>query len=290
MQRPDEFDPETDALPFGPHPLAFVAVLAAVLILGYLATNLFFQRVGAASLQAGPALTEIPEVIGGHQDEATATLEAAGFSVVVQSVPNAGIPPDQVTEQTPEAGSRVEFGSEITIVVSAGDGFVRVPDVRGSPFEELQLLLFTHSLAIGEVVERESEAVAGEVISQTPAPGDTVAAGTEIELVISAGPPMIEIPDVVDMPSAEAARVLRAAGFEVTYQDRYAWRVDRGAVIGTDPEDEAPLGSRITLEVSLGPAPRRPTVTTVPPPSQPAPTPSTMPDGRETYAPFVPTS
>ena len=58
----------------------------------------------------GPDLIEVPDVIGMSLDEATDTLEAAGFEVTAQ-----GPPRGEVFETDPGAGSRHRRGTEVTI-------------------------------------------------------------------------------------------------------------------------------------------------------------------------------
>lgn len=286
MDRFEELEPGQDDFPLGPHPLAFVGVLVAVLGLAYVSTNVFFERVGATSIEAGPNLVELPELVGLDDDDAISQLEQLGFEVVVEPVPNTSITAGQVIAQLPTAGSRVSKDLVVTLTVSAGSAFVSVPDVQGSPMEELELMLFAHGVALGEITEQESDLVAGEVVSQQPPGGEVVAVGTPIDVVISSGPPIIEIPDVDNLDSAEAAQVLRDAGFTVVYEDRYSSRVRRGNVIRTDPSDEAPRGSHVTLEISRGPAPPRPTVTQ--PPEQATST--TQPGSPATVEPSNPTA
>ncbi|GAA1943950.1 transglycosylase domain-containing protein [Microbacterium aquimaris] len=77
--------------------------------------------------------TDLPNVVGMSIDQATATLEEAGFSVTlgeeVDSSEAAGI----IAEQDPGAG-RVAGGTNVTIRPSNGQG-VTVPDVSGQSLE-----------------------------------------------------------------------------------------------------------------------------------------------------------
>ncbi|MAP62615.1 MAG: thioredoxin [Microbacterium sp.] len=78
--------------------------------------------------------TDLPNVVGMSIDQATATLEEAGFSVTlgeeVDSSEAAGI----IAEQDPGAG-RVAGGTNVTIRPSNGQG-VTVPDVSGQSLED----------------------------------------------------------------------------------------------------------------------------------------------------------
>ncbi|WP_336628813.1 MULTISPECIES: transglycosylase domain-containing protein [unclassified Microbacterium] len=73
--------------------------------------------------------TNLPSVIGMTVDQATQTLEDAGFSVSVGAAVQSNLPADQVAQQDPGPG-QVVTGSTITISPSNGQG-VAVPNVVG---------------------------------------------------------------------------------------------------------------------------------------------------------------
>ena len=53
------------------------------------------------------------------------------------------------------------------------------------------------------------------MIRQSIAPGTETPRGTAVQLVISAGPPLVTVPDVTDKNIGEAEQTLKAAGFKV---------------------------------------------------------------------------
>jgi len=73
--------------------------------------------------------TNLPSVIGMTVDQATQTLEGAGFSVSVGAPVSSNLPTDQVAQQDPGPG-QVVTGSTITISPSNGQG-ASVPNVVG---------------------------------------------------------------------------------------------------------------------------------------------------------------
>lgn len=129
----------------------------------------------------------------------------------------------------------------------------------------------------------QSDTAADEVLSQDPAPGELIERGSTIDVVLSSGPPMIDIPDVRREPERDAVRILEDAGFEVHVLDRYSGWVSRGGAVSTEPDGEAPRGSRLILYISRGAPPTTTTTTTTTPPSTTAPpttstTSTTIPD------------
>ena len=69
---------------------------------------------------ASPSATAVPGVVGQTEAQATAALQAAGFTIVVDRLSNATAPAGTVTDQTPAAGVFAERGTTVTIVVSSG--------------------------------------------------------------------------------------------------------------------------------------------------------------------------
>jgi serine/threonine-protein kinase len=64
---------------------------------------------------SGPATAEVPAVVGDGEKAATDKLKAAGFKVTV--VTEAGSGTLNVTQQTPTAGNKADYGSTVTITL-----------------------------------------------------------------------------------------------------------------------------------------------------------------------------
>ena len=107
------------------------------------------------------------------------------------------------------------------------------------------------------IVMRNADDPQDTVIAQDPAPGSYVADGSEIELVVSRGPPPVAVPDVAGKSVEDATAALQGAGFLVQQETPYDETVPAGQVIGTDPAapSVAPRDSTVKLLVSNGPAP-----------------------------------
>jgi serine/threonine-protein kinase len=107
------------------------------------------------------------------------------------------------------------------------------------------------------IVMRNADDPQDTVIAQDPAPGSYAADGSEIELVVSRGPPPVAVPDVAGKSVEDATAALQGAGFLVQQETPYDETVPAGQVIGTDPAapSVAPRDSTVKLLVSNGPAP-----------------------------------
>jgi serine/threonine-protein kinase len=110
-----------------------------------------------------------------------------------------------------------------------------------------------------EVVDqRASDDPTGTVISQDPAAGSWMADDGTVQLIVSTGPPDVEVPDVVGRPVIAAAKQLQDAGFLVTPKEQYDPRPEtKGNVLSQDPSarEEAKAESTVTLVFSKGPPP-----------------------------------
>ncbi|MEM8988181.1 MAG: PASTA domain-containing protein, partial [Pseudomonadota bacterium] len=91
--------------------------------------------------------------------------------------------------QNPAGGSSVAPGTAVDLVVSSGPAPVNVPDVTGLSQSSASAALTGAGLVVGNVTNANSDTVpAGDVISQNPAGGSSVAPGTAVDLVVSSGP------------------------------------------------------------------------------------------------------
>ncbi|MFM7617416.1 MAG: Stk1 family PASTA domain-containing Ser/Thr kinase [Actinomycetes bacterium] len=71
-------------------------------------------------ISSGPAPTPIPNVVGLTPAVATSTLEAAGFSVLVQNTASLDAQSGKVVSQSPGAGTAAATGTTVTIQVGTG--------------------------------------------------------------------------------------------------------------------------------------------------------------------------
>ena len=100
----------------------------------------------------------------------------------------------------------------------------------------------------------------GTVSDSHPAPGARVLRGSEVDLVVSTGRPIV--PDVLTGGTVQAAQqLIRAANLTPVLspvEDRYDPTVPPGAVLGTDPTADTalPIGGSVVVVLSNGPAPQ----------------------------------
>lgn len=100
-----------------------------------------------------------------------------------------------------------------------------------------------------------SRVPAGRIVAQRPVAGTALAAGATVTLDVSTGPPLARLPDVLGLAYADARAHLDLAQFRSTTYPRSA-AAAIGTIVGETPAGgtmQRP-GTRVTLEVSVGPA------------------------------------
>lgn len=117
----------------------------------------------------------------------------------------------------PPAGSELRRDQVVTVFVSQGHEPVAVPDVTGQSPEQAQANLESLGFVVDRIEDGRSAAVAvGEVMAVDPGPEDgPVEFGRTISIQVSAGLPLVTVPDVSGMNQDEAAAALKAVGLTV---------------------------------------------------------------------------
>ncbi len=108
--------------------------------------------------------------------------------------------------------------ASLFLVVSQGPQPVIIPAVAGKLADEAQKELENAHLKV-KVSEEFSDTVAqGAVIAVKPGEGQRVAKNSEITMVVSRGPEMATVPNVIGLSKDDAVKKLEALGFEVKTQ------------------------------------------------------------------------
>jgi beta-lactam-binding protein with PASTA domain/tRNA A-37 threonylcarbamoyl transferase component Bud32 len=130
-----------------------------------------------------------------------------------------------------------------------------VPTIEGMTRAQAESTLRANGLQAGAITESANDSIAaGRVISQDPAAGDTVTAGSEVDFVVSTGKPQITLPDVVGQAKDDAADQLRSQGLRVVLSQRDSDDT-KDQVVAMQPPAGTKVGenSKVTLFWSSGP-------------------------------------
>ncbi len=126
----------------------------------------------------------VPNVVGGSYDDAEAQLQAAGF-VVRRSDQTSNIASGTVIETRPPAGTELQRGATVTVIVSKGPDDVAVPDVVGLDEESARLEIEGAGLTVSVSDDpTDDPAEDGLVVAQDPEGGDRVEEGSTIVIFV----------------------------------------------------------------------------------------------------------
>jgi eukaryotic-like serine/threonine-protein kinase len=140
----------------------------------------------------------------------------------------------------------------VTLKVSSGAAPVKIPDVTGQPLNNAkQTLTAAHLQVVVDPAVASRDVPKGNVVSTDPAANQTVAAGSVVHVVPSAG---VTIPNVINVPQDQAAKTLQDAGFTVQVFTEASNTVQSGNVTRTDPapNTQVSAGTTVKMFVSTG--------------------------------------
>ena len=133
--------------------------------------------------------------------------------------------------------------------------FVTAPDFRGMEMSEIQEKLEEAGLTLGGADSLRHPAIpAGQIVGQSPLPGQLLLPGGAVRVAVSLGPERREVPDVSRLRGERARAILLATGFSVVV-DSMENSAPRGTILQMSPRPgrEATLPRIVRLVVSLGP-------------------------------------
>ena len=196
----------------------------------------------------------VPDVAGQTAAAATTALRNAGFQTATEGQESETVDKGIVIATDPRGGEEADEGSTVTITVSQGTGTVAVPALVGLSEAQATATLTTAGLE-ARVVEAASATVAeGDVITQDPAAGLTIAVGSTVAVTISTGPAPVAVPNVTGQTLQAATLALQQAGLTLgTVSQQESASVPSGQVISQSPASgEVAPRTAVDLVVSQG--------------------------------------
>jgi beta-lactam-binding protein with PASTA domain/predicted Ser/Thr protein kinase len=220
-------------------------------------------------LSGGHAEVNTPNVIGQTLPQATATLRGKGLVIGTVTFRFTGTNDSgTVISQTPAAQFLLSQGDKVSLVVSRGVKVVSVPNgLVGLTTAQARTALQAAGLAVGNIVARNSDAPAGQVLATRPRAGAQVPSGRKVELVVSNA--QVKVPDVTGETLFQATAILQEAGFDVTHRRNAVFVPGKeGLIITQSPGGGtfAATGSSVIVYVDVKPKPP-PTPTASPTPT-----------------------
>jgi len=220
-----------------------------------LAILLAFGGARAIAAFTAPDRVDVPSLEGMSRARAAGVLDDLDLDLAVQRREQSRtVEAGDVISQRPAGGTLLLEGKSVSVVLSSGPPRVNVPDLTGMTRSQLEVRLKASGLQLGEITNEFSLEPKGTVVSQTPESRKVRWGGT-VSVVLSKGPQSFEVPQVVGLKYAAAARALKSSGFKAVRVDSYSDDVAEGRVASVEPGEgqSIPEGSDVNLYVSIGP-------------------------------------
>lgn len=222
----------------------------------------------------GPRL-QVPAVQGLPAADAQARLTQLGLKATLLQEPSVAVAVGNVIRSSPSAGTAVEAGSNVILVVSGQAVAGQVPSLVGLGQQEATSILSQFGLQ-ATVTQQASDAPAGNVIAQSPDPGNQAQPGSAVTLTVSTGPSatttttsstpttttgggvgtMVQVPTVTGQTLQSATDMLIQAGLQLGAITREPSAQAEEIVLAQNPPAGASVtsGSQVSLQVSQGDA------------------------------------
>ncbi len=139
-------------------------------------------------LSLGSEGSSVPNVVGQTRSAATSTLNNAGFYVTVEEQYSSTVESGKVISQSPSAGEKLKENGTVNLVVSKGAETSTVPNVVGNTEGTAITTLNNEGFQVSTEYQSSSSVSSGNVISQTPTSGSSLAPGKTVHLIVSTGP------------------------------------------------------------------------------------------------------
>lgn len=137
------------------------------------------------------------------------------------------------------------------------DTTVQVPDVAGLPLQQAREELEGLGLEVDTTEEPSPDVERGSVIRSNPAAGSTLQEGASVQLTVSSGKEVTDVPDLTRLTLQQASSALQAVGLSLNSQatEEESDSVPEGQILQQNPAAGTQIskGSQVSVTVSSGP-------------------------------------
>ncbi|WP_405065849.1 Stk1 family PASTA domain-containing Ser/Thr kinase [Kribbella sp. NBC_01510] len=167
------------------------------------------------TVSKGPERYRVPQLVGLQLDAAQQALAPIKLNTgQINGVYSETVPNGRVIAISPKFNTVVKPGDAINFAVSKGKKPINVPDWTGKSYRDANKALRKLGFLVGRTEQYDEKVPEGNVITQTPNSG-TLFAKDKVQMVVSKGPPLVDVPNVKRKSTAEAQQILTGAGFVV---------------------------------------------------------------------------
>ena len=200
-------------------------------------------------------IIEIPDLTGSSQTEALNDLQNLGFKVGIENSAHPNVPEGSVIRTQPVANTPTGPDTLVTIIVSVGPEAYPIPYVIDLETDRAIYVIEESGFEIGQRIEVNDDSVPiGFIISQNPIAGKKMGPGSSVDLVISAGPSLIELGDLSRKSLEDGSQILETLGLQYEIIEEFSEDIEEGLISGTLPEagEIVTPDEVITIIYSLG--------------------------------------
>ncbi|MEX0873934.1 MAG: PASTA domain-containing protein [Actinomycetota bacterium] len=221
-----------------------------------LAVGLVLAIGAGAAYALIPRPLSVPNLRGQTLEEARVALTREGLKLGdVTEVYHDVAPKGSVVGSEPSAGMSVKKETPVALSISRGAQLFDVPNVVGKSVDEGRKLM--GDIGFSLVVEREvnhDTVPKGSIITMEPKIA-RAKRGTSFTVLVSKGPPLLGVPNLVGKTATEARTTLQGIGFVYVNIGEFSETVPAGEVMSTTPAAGrlAPKGSQVSVITSKGP-------------------------------------
>ena len=192
----------------------------------------------------------VPDVRGSTPKEATEAIVSAGLASGgrVEAFDDQ-VPTGQVASTDPPMGEPVPVDTPVDLIVSKGPEPVELADITGKKQAVAIKRLEEAGVQVSAVKEFSESVAQGRVVSMSPKAATVVDSGSTVKIVVSKGPPPVEVPDLIDRRQDNAVAELERLGLVAEIDDGAVTRLNRVFDQSPSPGELVPRGTTVILRI-----------------------------------------
>jgi len=209
-------------------------------------------------LSLGPEPVTIPDMKGWTQTDAQTKLQSLNLGFAgMREQSSEDVEKDKIIGTDPQAGTKVDPGTQITLLLSTGPAARTVPDdLVGKSYDEAKAELEGLGFKVRRDIDTSGAFSQDQVARTSPDAGQQIKPGSTVTLFVSAvdgggdGTGVtVKVPNVKGKSWSDAEQILEDAGLKVDFQGGRLFGSNK--VRSTDPDSGTTVERGTTIHVRL---------------------------------------
>jgi eukaryotic-like serine/threonine-protein kinase len=194
----------------------------------------------------------VPGLAGQSYDDAKSAGQNGDFKVTKGQTEYCKQKKGTICKTDPKAGTKIQHGDTVTVIMSKGPAPKDVPDVTNQKYDQARQTLIQAGFKVKKKTQQSSDADPGTVLSQDPNGDAKAKAGSTVTLTVATKTTK-QVPNVVGNPFDQAKAQLEKLGFQVAQKTKEDGSKPAGTVLEQDKTGEQPVGTTIVLTTATPP-------------------------------------